>query len=101
VSRFWLYAIVVADIPRNAHVVLSADIVVFQGGAMHESSRRDRDGLLIRGVVVGALVGGVAAWLFAPYKGAQLRARVEYTIRENMTKTWTTIRMVLPGSTDE
>jgi hypothetical protein len=75
-------------------------MLAFQGGAMHGSGPHGQDGLLVKGFFVGALVGGVAAWLFAPCKGAQLRAWLEDTLRDTIIKTWTTIRMVLPGSTD-
>jgi gas vesicle protein len=56
---------------------------------------------MVKGFFVGALVGGVVAWLFAPCKGAQLRAWIDTTLREQFHKTWTTIRMVLPGDTDD
>lgn len=37
---------------------------------------QDNIGSFISGIVVGAVVGGVAAWLLTPYSGPQLRALV-------------------------
>lgn len=73
------------------------------------------DGALLKGLLVGIVVGGTAAWLLAPYSGQQLRALIQEHMlhmkvqaedtllhiqddaREKIAKTRTTIQLLLPG----
>jgi gas vesicle protein len=73
---------------------------------------------LLSGVVMGAVVGGVAAWLLAPQSGPQLRALVlgrgqalkastehaiqeaQHTVHIRMEQAKTTIGVVPPNQSD-
>lgn len=52
---------------------------------------------LVKGLFAGVVVGGVAAWLLAPRRGAQMRAWLHETVYEQLAKTRSTFGMILPG----
>jgi gas vesicle protein len=47
---------------------------------------------------MGALVGGVAAWFYAPCSGRQLRTWIETTTNETLAKSRSTLQIMLPVS---
>jgi hypothetical protein len=59
-----------------------------------------KDGSLLKGLLIGGVVGSVTAWLLAPCSGTQLRVWAQTTMCENLAKTRSTIHMLLPGSKD-
>lgn len=70
------------------------------GAAMNTHTPQDKDGALLKGLFVGALVGGAAAWLFAPCRGSKTRALVRMAVNEHLSRTQSTLRLLFTGTTE-